>query len=148
MVRAFASATGALSAPPTVAAPQRGRPWDARSEFADTRAVRVLRTLANRKVRTVHDEPTFRHWLGRQTNLPFAERDSGELSAADIEMLTRHLSSLPDLGAAHEISRVEHPPTGADSIAEHDRLIDDAALRAAALIVGGSTQADPAELER
>jgi len=148
MVRAFTTAATAIPSQPALATPQRGRPWDARSEFADRRAITVLRALAIRKVRTVHDERTLRHWLGHQTQLPFAERDPADLSAADVEMLTRHLSTLPDVGTAKEMSRMEYPPTTEDPSADQDLLVDHAALSAAALAISEPQHPDPGELER
>jgi hypothetical protein len=128
IVRAFVSSTTPESPGTVLGAPPRTRPWDARSEFADARAILVLRTLAGRKLRTVHDEMTFRYWLGGQTGLPFAERDPADLSAADIEALTRHLAGLQDVRTARETvledgATAEDRPAGRDQILDHDELL-------------------------
>jgi hypothetical protein len=130
----------------SLATPPRTRPWDPRAEFADTRAVGILRTLASRKLRTVHDELTFRHWLGRETQLPFAERDPADMSAAEVETLTRHLSTLPDLCAGNARRQEDAPPI--ESCDELERVIDEEALMAAAIAVASPDPTSEVEMER
>ncbi len=130
-------ATGAI---PDVA---RARPWDPRSEFAESAALRILRTLAMRKLRTVHDEETYRHWLGTQTQKPFAECDPADLSTADVEALHRQLASLPDLPGREAIGVLNRELDDADT-----RSLERATVAAAAMVLAEPTSTASAELER
>lgn len=121
----------------------RARPWDPRSEFAESPALRILRALAMRKLRTVHDEETYRHWLGTQTQKPFAERDPADLSAADVEALHRQLAPLPDLPGREAIGVMN-----GELDADDTRSLERAAVADAAMALAEPTPTASAELER